>query len=605
MKYLLLLLITANLFAWELERLDVGYTTYPFDWCGGYGMEIGVNDTSFLDKKYINSDGAHPFILYGDDVHKALKMAIHYWNEAGSEVRLSYNDTDPHFYMRLVNAGNDYWANAGWSGSGIDWWDECVDKDSFHLYINVDKINTVTAPFRYAIPEEGIVRLIAHELGHVIGIAHTDLSDGANGDGYTLMRGNSASAYRFLSYDDKYAARNIYGKDEYYIRTTQGIKSGSSMSTGDMRQFESGSMFESNSHPSIVFQPNSSKDHDYVVAYNRADSRWPVISFTEDCGSDDMCSVGSPLEIKDDSPTNPLDLPKTLTAPGFAVSEDGSKALVVWRQEEIRSNEQFPANAADRLHYAIIYIGNSANSSQYYYKGVLEYDGQTAYARGVPTVITKGNKFYIFFAKREANSSYHNNWHENTTLSYVIVDKYGTQLSLNKNSLQSELTLSGEEFRISWNRMAGTCDLAGSNACLLYINRFKTDLVYADGVHRFNQQKVTELRMSVDTNYSDGRLHVNSTKGNITTNYGHLNVMVTPDKSSIILSHHSGDEMYHAPELALIDVNFYSSGRISSTWTTNNYMSGVGQDDYILSTFGHAGVLNERTGKYRMIWIRQ
>ncbi len=405
------------------------------------------------------------------------------------------------------------------------------------------------------------------------------------------MIGGSAGRYRHLTEDDKYGVRAIYGEDDVSMRTNTGTWSGdlsSAVNISSYHLYESGSTYTTFVKPNIVFQPISTYGYDYIITWVRSSNNKVYYAFAKDDGND-LITYGSAHELNSIS----------LSTPSIAINGDGSKAVIVWKEEVANYTD---ANA-DRVYYTEINTSNGSNS------GVNLLSGTTAnsyldkiYSKSTPTVMWQqigttntNGRFIILWTERPSsslwltgdgsNDSYSmKNWR----LKYLISDNNSASFTPTNQKYLSTL-------RSSWNPVSGHCQLE-NNGCVLFLNEFYNIDTNIDN------SKITSVLFKINSSNYYLLDYLSSNRYYNHRNYGHLSILPkTGSYKSLLTTIPKSAQSQITP--FGVEINKITGENDYAVYLSDPKLSITGSNDDTGARLGHSGCFNTRTQKFRFIWI--
>lgn len=443
---------------------------------------------------------------------EASKNAANYWNEAGSEHSLYYDGRgcdNPEIEY------DDFWVLTSDMAYTYNWFwvlSNCAPTSFATIEVN-----------RKAFSKDKNQRsrqmqdTITHEFGHLLGIAHSNGSnlfvDHTLEDRYKsiLMRNDGYKTHRHLTEDDKFAARDLYGRDDQVLKTNLSMYKKTIVDVKGQTYWNSKN-YKSYSKPQIAYQPNSKKRYTYIMTWVKSSTHQINYKFMDDY-SKDMYDLG---KAKDGTDENNLGVRHwindsyTLSTPSIAVSDDGENAVIAWKQE--RANKE--PYLADDIYYAIIPTSSHPSSDRDNPTGSIIFDNSglslgsfMAKTMTPPKVvwIEKWKRFVIFYT--ELNDSALWDWR----IRYIVSDDEKGSFSASSN----DRVLGKTSLFSNWNPLDVNCHQKKwdgkilEDACLLVFNPIKhsKNLVAPDSLAKMSF-KVLEIENLASTNYIDESLYV-------------------------------------------------------------------------------------------------
>lgn len=558
-----------------------------------------------------------------------VKSAMNYWNEAGSEHMLYYGSGDDE---TNISYSNNY-SNTSLTDATAYYYAElpdgdCLSPDNGYITINKKKFfdnqgDLITPnpdyPQATKASSHEMVMLITHELGHILGLGHTqDSGDGSN-DYYSILMDPYDAFDKHLTEDDKYGVRSLYGKDDRNIVSGRTSNNSSTINPYSVRYYTTGnSDFQTYSKPQLTYQPvknTTSKAYDYIMTWVKSDTRKINYRFVSECSSGtDICAAtdmtsGNGMTLGE---VHQILNSETLTAPSLAMKTDGSQAMIVWRQE----TENQPSDLADDIYYAK--INGSEHSGGIW--GIQVYDNNDktpsyykAKTMSAPTVIwvPSWSRFVIFYT--EMKQLFPNYW----KIAYIVANSDGT---FPAEPVVNYIQYGSEYLKSNWNPMAINCNQqtrTGSEACLLVYDKISTDNHYETSTAYHVAELDFKVLIPKTTEYKFDIYPINTSDLGTRKNYGHLSLasVKQPKEGSYYFTHNrltritTSDiekmnqlvfTVYEQPYPGSGWTMFNSSESIYDVPCSNNY-PGMG----ICSVSGQSIVHNARDNFYRYLWIQE
>lgn len=537
-----------------------------------------------------------------------VKNAVNWWNEAGSEHHLYYD-------------------GIGGSNPEIDYADFCYD-DAVACAATVSNgicivtsWSTITVDSDYWMDDDfkgsfKLQTILAHEFGHLLGLDHT-----RNGlsiySSYTedyrtiLMRSPSYNYGAHLTEDDKKGVRDIYGKDDQNLRSSSSSKTTYYPNNGKVYFTTGNTDYQSYSKPELVFQPDRSLGYDYIMVWNKSNTREINYKFVRDCGSNnnELCSISKyDRHYIDQNADGTYGGSQSLTSPSIVISDNGENALIVWRQEYADKVQ----NKADDIYYAKIPTNPDPDDSQRIKSHIVydnvscpgitgncsdtDYDHYKAKTTTKPNVvwIEKWQRFVIFYAKLATN--YHDSWR----ITYIVSDDATGTFATDP----TEYSLS--TLRTNWNPMAIECNQTyntNKKACLLVFNEINLN-EYQSVAENIAKTTFKILEPSLTIGVFDIK-EINKSGNWDRWGYGHYSLASRPYPQPT-----------YTGTLNVLNRITKSAKQVANNLkfilyrTTSGYWNGIAMDEYSSSTSyysrtGYSMTYNSEKEIFKYLWIRE
>jgi hypothetical protein len=596
----MLFLISVNLFSWTAIFSDDGLC----DEYANFTVDTSTFSSSYVQKWWnhlpvMGFFNVNNFNLDPDDVKFAAQIAANWWNEAGSEHHLYYAGEGSAYVDIFLMYDSDTFRMETfplWTeeiGSGI-----CISNVGSFIRVNEKYWNTSLNIVNDSISGIDFITTLTHEFGHLLGLDHFNNT-------YNVMN-DSAGGLREVQEDDKYGVRAIYGKDDQIIKTTRGTSDAylNTLSLASKYSYEWYSQYETFAKPNIVYQPDSSKGYDYIVTWVESNSKSVKYAFAKDSG-DDLVTYMGPYTITGS---------QTLTSPSIAINSEGDTAVIVYKYE----GENVSTSINGRIQYVEINTSTAGILNTNY----LSFNGVTEYSKSAPFVMwlqnydtyTQYGNFIIFWSERNTNLyNEETNWQLKYSKSNGNDTIFGESFVLKlKDTLNNETSLHS-----FWMPISGSCDfkenaLNNKRSCLLYFNEIFPNILDMD-YQRLSRVFITpdpnnihKLIVDRNINYGQYYRYNSSTLG---YNYGHLGVIKAPDaidSSGVLEEKFLITYMNKAAQslFSAFKVKISPSGTDGHNTSTST-ISTINNNSDKFSRTGFSGVFNNRTNKFRFIWIEE
>ncbi len=582
---LVLIFISFNLFGYEWKYDEGGM-------CGEYA-NYEVDEASFYNT------GSY----WRYEIVNLAKAAANYWNEAGSEHHLYYDgigSDNPEIEYNNESSGTMV---AHLSSNGV-----CIVTSWSWIGVNSDEfarmeLDPVSAhPFYFE-------KSLAHEFGHLLGLADIDDSD----DSYYRLMNGTRYWEKHLMEDDKHGARSLYGKDDVSMITAGSFTNSNNFDRCSSKYYSTGDNdYQTYTKPVLTFQPDSTKGYDYIMTWVKSDTRQVNYKFVKDEYNSTFQRYVIGDVLGDLGRRHAIGDSITIAAPSVAMKTDGSQAMMVWIQEE---GNQSLDNTND-IYYSIITTSSHTNMPSV--SKVYNNSGKTsgnfkAKTVSVPVVqwIDSWSKYVIFYV-----TYYNDQW----AVKYVVQNSNGTFVDSNGNL--TEYTLKNSDnttIYSSWNPIGIDCNQktqTGGEACLMVFNKIKGENAYS--TWSTYTDSVTTTTFKVFTPVSGTNQFIENSFD--TTSYASMGTRQGYGHYSLISRPYSGNTVTNLltritrsaqQEIEYLTFNLY---QYNNLWYFSSISEKHSNDDTTTcnanvnedaTRLGASATYNSRTGRYKFIWIKE